>query len=263
VDNKASDDELEIGESVQRDIPEIASPPPEIGVFDIYGDNRGKPPSREGKEEKVEEVSKPPYTYIYMMYGLIIVIIALCISTGFLYSEVKESQYIINELNATNNQRIQRIEAINNELGYKINELNRTFDQRIEKISQDIALQQPLQPTNGVIELDKKRYSIGERANVIVKDADMNTNTSERNVVSVIVKNIKEEQQIAINLVEITENSGVFTGKFILMKKTDEGVSGIGVNINDTIIAVYYDQKTADGPPCDVVTLANVTKVKI
>jgi hypothetical protein len=140
VDNKAYDDELEIGETVQRDIPGIASPPPEIGTFDIYGD-RGNPPSRGGKKEKVEEVSKPQYTY--MMYGLIMVIIVLCISMGFLYSEVKESRYIIGELNETNNQRIQHIEAINNKLDYKLNDLNRSINQRMEEISQAIAAQQP------------------------------------------------------------------------------------------------------------------------
>lgn len=260
MDNKASDNELEIGESVQRDIPEIASPPAEIGIFDSYRGNRDKPPSRDGKKGKREEVSKPPY--IYMMYGLIMVIIVLCISMGFLYSEVKESRYIIYELNETNNQRMQLIEAINNKLDYKINDLNKSINQRMEEISQAIAAQQPPKPADGMIELDKKEYSIGERANVIVKDADMNIDTTERNVVGVIIKNIKEEEQIAINLVENTENSGVFTGKFILMKKTDEFVSGIAVNINDTIIAMYYDEKTVNGTPCNVVASANVTEVK-
>lgn len=260
MDNKASDDELEIGESVQRDIPEIASPPAETGIFDIYRGNRGKPPSREGKKEKVEEISKLPYTYI--MYGLIMVIIVLCISMGFLYSEVKESRCIIGELNETNNQHIQLIEAINNKLDYKINDLNKSINQRMEEINQAIAAQQPPKPADGMIELDKTEYSIGERANVIVKDADMNIDTTERNVVGVIIKNIKEEEQIAINLVENTENSGVFTGKFILMKKTDEFVSGIAVNINDTIIAVYYDEKMVNGTPCDVIASANVTEVK-
>jgi hypothetical protein len=111
-----------------------------------------------------------------------------------------------------------------------------------------------------MIELDKKGYSIGERASVIVKDADMNTDTTERNVVGVIIKNIKEEEQIAINLVEITKNSGVFTGKFVLMKKTDEVVSGLEVNINDTLVAVYYDEKTVNGTPRDVIASANVTE---
>lgn len=223
MDNKADDDDkLVIGENVQRDIPETASPPPVTEIFDINGDNSNPLPGG-GKNKKVKEVSKPLYTY--MICGLIIVNIVLCISMGFLlYSEVKESRYIIDELNET------------------------------------IAAQQLPQPVDGMMELDKKGYSIGERASVIVKDADMNTDTTERNVVSVIIKNINEEEQIAINLVEITENSGVFTGKFVLMKRTDELVSGLEGNINDTIVAVYYDKKTVNGTPRDVSASANVTE---
>ena len=114
-----------------------------------------------------------------------------------------------------------------------------------------------------VISTALKKYYEDSNKKIKIMLSPILISNKNSNSISKQTENIKEEQQIAINLVEITENSGVFTGKFILMKKTDEGVSGIGVNINDTIIAVYYDQKTADGPPCDVVTSANVTEVKI
>jgi len=243
-----NNNELEIGENVQRDIPEKVIFQ-DFEPFDIA--HKGDPKS--GLYAREENVSKASNTYA--MYGLIIAIIVLSATIGFLYSEIKDLRFIISKSNETNNnnQYLQQIEATNNEL--------KTINQHIENVSHDINNKLSNEFSDGIIELDKKSYSIGEMMNIIVKDADMNANPGLKDEISVVIKNINEEQKMVLKLVEVTDNSGVFTRKVLLMKKTNEFVSGLGmmgVNINDSIVAVYYDEKTLDGKARDLVASANI-----
>lgn len=262
--NKENNGELEIGENVQRDIPGEASLPTETRPFDIYGANSSVSPSIREKKEGVNGNKG----LVSMVGGLTVAIIILSIFTGFLYSEIGKLNYCINELNTSTDLRMDHIEAIKDKRGYKISELNvsiselnKPINQRTEDINQQILLQSP-RPTNGVIELNKKEYNLGEWVNVIVKDDDMDMHKDRKDSIGVIVKSIRGKEHVATNLDEITESSGVFIGRFMLMNKTDEVIPGIGVIINDTITVVYYDEKNVNGMPIDVVTMAKVTGVE-
>jgi len=249
--SERGNNELEIEEIRQRDVPEIATLPSEIHHLN-YNFNR--------KEDK-EEVVKERKNYSKYVIGLVITIIIQCVLIGLIVyyaSEIEHLQHIVKELSEKERENSQNINMIYDELGSKIKVLNKSFNERMGRMEENIEV---IPSTDGIIEFNKREYNIGDKVCVIVMDADMDKDMRKRDKVSVVIKNANKGEQIPMDLFEISENSGVFVGKFMLMKETDESIPGIGANINDTISAIYYDKNTVNGTPCVFIALANVTGV--
>lgn len=244
-DEIESDDELEIGEIIRKDTPQRGSRPPPGEVHD-YADNRrdrdidrSTPVRRQSTNPLSGETSiLDKVLPLIGKHGLLIlVIIILFIASSFLY-------FNFSKLGSVDHDLTQRLEDLEGRVG-ELEHITQNLEDEVGEIVEVSIPETLLKSFDGIVALDNKSYSIGDIAEVTVRDTDINSDPEKEDVVNIFLININTNDQITITLTETGINTGEFTQKFTLARET--GQTQIKVDTNDSIEVIYADKKSAKG----------------
>lgn len=238
-----SDDELEMGEIIQKDIPQRGSRPTssEVRDYNEHVDNRrdrNVDSSTPIRRQNTTSLSGDAFTSdsvlpLIRRHGLVILaVIVFFIASSLLYFGFSNHDLA---------QRLEDVEGRVGELEYITQNLEDGMGEILVVPTSDVVHKS----FDGKVTLDSKSYNIGDIAEVTVRDTDVNSNPEKEDVVDVSLININTDDQITITLTETGINTGEFIQKFMLARET--GKTQIKVNINDSIEVIYTDRKSAKG----------------